>query len=141
MYPFSLYGRTIWIHRFRVTYQEELSWDPEVRPIEQIRYCNSRKQAADIAQRTGGTVTELDSSDYEWLDGIEVADVPDTYAEAVRIYEMGQEAYEAELAKPTPEEELEALKEHNAVLEAQLTDTQLALCDVYEAMTAALEVV
>lgn len=127
MYPFSLCGRTIWIHRFRVIYQEELSWDPEVRPIEQIRYCNSRNQAADIAQRTGGTVTALDSSAYEWLDGIEVADVPDTYAEAVRICEMGREAYEAELAKPTPEEII-------AALENQVTDLQLALCDFYESV-------
>lgn len=46
-------------------------------------------------------ITDIDPIIYasaEWMDGLEVADVPDTYAEAVRIFEMGSEAYEAELA-------------------------------------------
>lgn len=30
------------------------------------------------------------------MDGIEVADVPDTYSEALRILDIGKEAYEKE---------------------------------------------
>ena len=102
MYRFSMYGRIIEIHRFSVTYSIE--------DVERTEYCHSREQADSLAELFSGTVTALDTSAYEWLDGIEVADVPDTYAEAVRIYEMGREAYEAELQKPTPEEEITALK-------------------------------
>lgn len=32
------------------------------------------------------------------MDGIEVADVPDTFAEAIRIYEMGPTAYAQKVA-------------------------------------------
>lgn len=132
MYPFSMYGRTVRVHRFKVTYlMKEQEYDEDGAPVtvsvEHAQYCHSREEANAVAKRTGGTITELDTHTYEWLGGIEVADVPDTYAEAVRIYEMGREAYEAELAKPTPEETIVAL-------ENQVTDLQLALCDFYESV-------
>lgn len=132
MYPFSMYGRIVQIHRFSVTYEEETQWPDEDGVLEthtetRTEYWNTLEQAEAVAGRTGGAVAELDSSSYEWLDGIEVADVPDTYAEAVKIYEMGQAAYEAERAKPTPEETI-------AALETQLTDTQMALCELYESV-------
>lgn len=131
MFPFYMYGRIVKIHRFKVEYTETLPWpDENGQPITEGRteYCNTREQAEAVAAaHEGSTLTELDSSAYEWLDGIEVADMPDTYAEAVKIYEMGQAAYEAELAKPTPEEQ-------TAALEQQVTDLQMALCEMYEAM-------
>ena len=34
--------------------------------------------------------------------------------------------------RPTQEQEVEALKQENAELNSQLTDTQLALCEIYE---------
>lgn len=143
MYPFSVHGRTIRIHRYKVEYEIEiphtviLTSEPE-EPQENedlesdffpvVKYYNNRIMAeAEASEHEGATLTELDSSAYEWMDGIEVADVPDTYAEAVKIYEMGQAAYEAELAKPTPEEQ-------TAALEQQVTDLQMALCEMYEAM-------
>lgn len=131
MYPFFLYGRIIMIHRWKVDYSETSPLSEDVNQTiteDRTEYCNTREQAEAVAAaHEGSTLTELDSSAYEWLDGIEVADMPDTYAEAVRIYEMGQAAYEAELAKPTPEEQ-------TAALEQQVTDLQMALCEMYEAM-------
>lgn len=131
-YPFALYGRVIRIHRAKAAYEREsLDTDGEgtlIREtVEQTRYCNTLEQAEAVAKAHNGTTTELDSSAYEWLDGIEVADVPDTYGEAVRIYEMGQAAYERERDKPTPEETVAALGN-------QVTDLQMALCDMYETM-------
>lgn len=134
-YPFSMYGRMIQIHRYKVSYQEEIlgtveNGEPALETAERVRPCNTREQAEAVAAAHRGAITELDSSAYEWLDGIEVANVPDTYAEAVKLYEMGQAAYEAEKSKPTPEEIIASQGE-------QITDLQMALCDMYEAMEKA----
>lgn len=130
-YPFAMYGRIIQIHRYKVEYTETRSWPDEYGgPVEEPRvaYCNTQEQAEAVsAAYKGSTVAELDSAAYEWLDGIEVADVPDTYAEAVKLYEAGQAAYEAEKNKPTAEETI-------AGLESQVTDLQMALCEMYETM-------
>lgn len=123
-YLFRMSGRIVEVYHYQVDYAETT---PDGEPRTCTDYCPTAEEADAIARRTGGSVTTLDSSDYEWLDGIEVADVPDTYAEAVRICEMGRETYEAELAKPTPEEII-------AALENQVTDLQLALCDFYESV-------
>lgn len=96
-YPFSMYGRIIQIHRYKVEYTEIIPWpDEEGNPVEETRagFCNTQEQAEAVAAaHEGSIITELDSAAYEWLDGIEVADVPDTYAEAVTLYEMGGEAW------------------------------------------------
>ncbi len=130
-YPFTMYGRIVQIHRYTVEYTEtvpRLDEDGEATEEQRTEYCNTQEQAEALAAaHEGSTITKLDSAAYEWLDGIEVADVPDTYAEAVKLYEAGQAAYEAELSKPTPEEQA-------AALEQQVTDLQMALCDMYEAM-------
>ena len=117
MYPFRMYGRIIEINRYSVTYQEQFSSlpqpdgeeTPEQEPTERIEYVPTQEEANAIAERTGGTVTALDPAEYEWLDGIEVADVPDTFSEAVKIYEMGQAAYQELLNTPTPEEDTMAM--------------------------------
>lgn len=128
MIPFRMYGRIVQIYRYAVAYEVEMpGLDGERVTESRTDYCNTPEEAEAVSKRLNGVITKLDSSAYEWLDGIEVADVPDTYAEAVRIYEMEREAYEAELAKPTPEETV-------AALENQVTDLQLALCDFYESV-------
>lgn len=117
MYPFRMYGRTIEINRYSVTYQEQPPSLPQLdgeeileqESIERIEYVPTQEEANAIAERTGGTVIALEASEYEWLDGIEVADVPDTFAEAVKIYEMGQAAYQELLNTPTPEEDTMAM--------------------------------
>lgn len=105
---FRMYGRIVQVLRFEVSYTLErakrihtdkavLSPTTEVTREAMIEQFPTREEAESFALKRNGTITELDSSAYEWMDGIEVADVPDTFAEAIRIYEMGQEAYEAEL--------------------------------------------
>ena len=96
MYPFRMYGRIIEINRYSVTYQEQFPTLPQLdgeeileqESIERIEYVPTQEESDAIAKRTGGTVTTLDTTTYEWLDGIEVPDVPDTFSKAVKIYEM-----------------------------------------------------
>lgn len=131
-YPFRMCGRVVQVYRYEVEYSEEImgtnaEGEPALETAERVRPCNTREQAEAVAAAHHGAITELDSSAYEWLDGIEVADVPDTYAEAVKLYEMGQAAYEAEKSKPTPEEIIASQGE-------QITDLQMALCDMYETL-------
>lgn len=90
MYPFRMLGRVVQIYRYSVEADEEHGGE--------ILHYPTKEEAEKEAERVGGAVFKADNSAAEWMDGLEVADVPDTYAEAVRIFEMGREAYEAELA-------------------------------------------
>lgn len=97
-YPFRLYGRIIEVHRFQVEYLEErLDEDGVTQEISVTQCVPTREEADAVATRTDGTVTALDATSYEWLDGLEMPDVPDTYGEAIQVYEMGQAAYEQKL--------------------------------------------
>lgn len=121
-YPFGMRGRVVEVFRYTVAYTETV----EEEPVEQIGYCHTQEQAQALAERTGGSITALDSSSYEWMDGIQVADIPDTYGEAVKLYEMGREAYEAALQAPTPEEDsTEMLVDH----EYRLTLLELGITE------------
>ena len=112
-----MYGRTVQVLRYAVTGGEHTDRVP------------TRAEADEIAQRIGGTITELDTTDVEWMDGLEVPDMPDTYAEAVKIYEMGEAAYKAKLAEPaTGDMLLDLAADHEyrlSLIELGLTDTDL----------------
>ncbi len=103
-YPFALHGRTVRVHRFSVTYTES--------GVEQTEYFNTLEQAKAAAEETGGKTTALDSGPYEWLDGIEVADVPDTYAEGIKLYEMGAAAWLSQAQERKQAENNQALAEY-----------------------------
>jgi hypothetical protein len=105
-YPFRMYGRIIQIYRYKVEYTDKSTGNA------MLAYCCTDEEAKDI----NGTVTKLDTSNYEWLDGIEVADVPDTFAEAIKIYDMGETAYKEQLAVPTESEQLRADMDYLAVM-------------------------
>lgn len=115
MYPFRMYGRTVEINRFSVTYPAPFP-PSETEPGQVTEYTPTREEADAIAERTNGTVSALDTSNYDWLDGIEVADVPDTMGAAIKIYEMGRAAYEA--LKPAAT--LESLEKENSLLKAKI---------------------
>lgn len=114
MYPFSMYGRVIEIYRFSVTYQEKYPWAPDTEPIERTEYCHTKEQAEALVKQYNGVLTALDFSEYEWLDGIEVADVPDTYAEAVKIYETGHTVWLAQAQEQKQAENNLALAQYLA---------------------------
>jgi len=91
MNPFRMYGRTVQIYRYKAEYIEPLAPESEPEPI--TGYYPTLEEAH-AASGEEGIITEMDTSKYEWLDGLEVPDVEDTYAEAVSIYNMGQAEYE-----------------------------------------------
>lgn len=103
IYPFRVCGRKIEIYRYSVTYtpvalneleevstEEVLTEEVVNEPEEITEYFVSREEAEQC-----GEVVELDTSAYEWLNGIIVPNSSNTMKEAIKIYEMGQAAYEA----------------------------------------------
>ena len=91
MYPFRMCGRVVEVCRWRVDFPgagEEDLREPEYFPT---------REEAEAAAGQDGTVSPLDTGGCGWMDGIETPDVPDTYAEAVKIYEMGPEAWQQAL--------------------------------------------
>lgn len=126
-YPFSMYGRVVKIHRYSVGYtetQDRLKEDGSLESfeVERTDYFHTLEAAKYTAEQYDAEVTTLDSSDYEWLDGFEVPDVLDTYAEAVKIYEAG-----ADVWLSTAKEEKQS--ENNAALAAYLDAHPLTWTD------------
>lgn len=99
---FRMYGRKVEILRYQVSYTEDEK--------EQTAYAVTEEEANEIAARVKGTVSSLQPGDDAWMDGIEVADVPDTYGEATRVYKAGQSAYEKEKKMPSDSDRLSALE-------------------------------
>lgn len=86
---FRMYGNQVEVLRYQVDYTEN---------EEQFTvYAATEEEADEIAQRYNGVKTSLAPSDDEWMDGLEVADVPDTYAEAMRIYSLGEQVYKQQV--------------------------------------------
>lgn len=126
-YPFSMYGRVVQIHRYSVSYTETLErlkadGSLENINVERTEYFNTLGAAQAAAELHGTEITPIDCSAYEWLDGLEVPDMPDTYAEAVKLYEMGGEAW---LEKAKAEKQTE----NNAALAAYLAAHPLTWTD------------
>lgn len=97
-----MYGNRVEILRYQVDYTE----NEEQRTV----YAATEEEADDIAQRYRGVRSALALFDDEWMDGMEVADVPDTYAEAIKIYALGEQAYkqQVESSKKQGAEQLRA---------------------------------
>lgn len=101
-YPFLMYGRVVQIHRYSVNYTEtqdrlKENGSLESFEVERTEYFHTLEAAKYTAEQHDAEVTTLDSSDYEWLDALEVADVPDTYAEG---YLSGNSSKKDELGCP-----------------------------------------
>ena len=84
---FRMYGRIVEILRYQSTSTDRRE------PI--THYAPTQEEAAAL----GENVQPLPLEDDAWMDGLEVADVPDTMAEAIKIRDMGQTAYLALLKR------------------------------------------
>lgn len=84
MNKFRMYGRTVQLYRWRVDYEQAGKLVTEG--------CPTEEEADAAAQRTGGTKIAIDVTGDEWIDGLEVDDVPQPMTEALRIYTAGQAA-------------------------------------------------
>ena len=99
---FRMYGRKVEILKYSISYVEN--------DEQKIEYAATEEEANEISEKVNGTITKLEAEDDIWMDGIEVDDVPDTYNEAVRIYNLGKDNYYFEKNKPTELERLGALE-------------------------------
>lgn len=98
-YPFRMCGRVVEVLHYQVYYIDERINEDGNTVRENVTVDFPTQEEAQIeANQTGGVIIELDTSAYEWMDGLEVADVPDTYAAALEVYQMGQEAWERKTA-------------------------------------------
>ena len=80
---FLTQGTIIKLLRYKITYIEK----------DEIRYALTEEEAKDIATVTGGTVTKLDTTADEWIDGIDVAPTNMPYDKAKKIAAMGEQGY------------------------------------------------
>lgn len=99
---FRMYGRKVEILKYSISYVEN--------DEQKIEYAATEEEANEILEKVNGTVTQLEAEDDIWMDGVEVDDVPDTYNEAIRIYNLGKDNYYFEKNKPTELERLGALE-------------------------------
>jgi len=93
-----MYGRQVEVFHWKAEWEKNYT-DEKGNPavFTKTAYFPTREEA----EITGGTITPVDSSAYDWMDGFIMPDVPDTMAEAVKIFEMGQAAYEAKCKRET----------------------------------------
>lgn len=101
MSPFRMYGTIVEIYRFKVTTPKTDNMPPQVaimmRGDELIQYAHTEEEANQMVSEFGGTMEVLDTSGYEWMEGLEFP----TRDEAIHVYEAGQEAYLEKLNAPT----------------------------------------
>ena len=127
---FSVTGQTVKVYRWEVkttvtvpTYDSD-GVENGTSEEERDRYFITRADAERFAAFENGTVHELDVSDIDWMDGVILPDVPDKIGEAIKIYNMGREAWEAKQAAPSAEERMAQMEADIAYL-AMLTDTDM----------------
>lgn len=91
------------------------------------------EEATEIAERKKGEIVPLDVTGMEWIDGIQIPKTDMPMEAANEIVAMGEEGYKKWLEQQAAQSP-EKLAEENEKLKQQLTDTQLALVEVYEMM-------
>ena len=96
-------------------------------------YFKTIEEANDFLKMHGGKIESLDTTGIEWIDGVQIPDTKAPMEEALKILEMGEEGYKKWLEQQAAQSP-EKLAEENEKLKQQLTDTQLALVEVYEMM-------
>lgn len=114
-YPFRMYGEIVEIYRYKIDYTQQTGLEGE--PVAVTEYAPTQEEAQAIAAQRSGAVTELDTSSYEWMDGLTFA----TRDEAKAAFDLGEAGYAAKVQE-----------EQAMSLEAQVTDLQLALAELYE---------
>lgn len=105
MNPFRLYGNKIQVYHWKAEYTENGETV--------TKYFPSKREA----EATGGTVSQIDSSEYDWLDEIEIPDSKDPYAEAMKIYKEGKNFYQEKENFGTNLEKADKVKISNSVEE------------------------
>ena len=101
MYPCRVSGRTIEVCPWRVDYTQTLPGeDGQPDQAEPASRLFMRQESAEaFARRVGGTASKT-GHEYDWMDGLTVLEgTGSPYNEAVRIAELGEDAYLREVAR------------------------------------------
>lgn len=122
---FRLQGDQVEIYRYSITVKEG--------ELETVFYAVTKEEADKIVKDHGGILEQIDTAQMEWFDGIVIKPTNRPMEEASKILEMGEEGYKKWLEQQAAQSP-EKLAEENEKLKQQLTDTQLALVEVYEMM-------
>lgn len=110
MNPLRMYGNTVEIHRYQITYLMDGNTVTE--------YAHTEEEAKAIAARHNTAYLPIDTSDIEWMDGLTF----DSRDEALSWIGKGEAAYLEEQNKPSTEENVEDLK---AKISALTTSNQM----------------
>lgn len=122
---FRLQGDQVEIYRYSITVKEG--------ELETVFYAVTKEEADKIVKEHGGILEQIDTAQMEWFDGMTIKPTNKPMEEASKILEMGEEGYKKWLEQQAAQSP-EKLVEENEKLKQQLTDTQLALVEVYEMM-------
>lgn len=126
-------GNTIQLLRYKVTYKVQLL--EENKEID-CCICTATLEEANMEKELHeGTITPIDTTGQEWLEGINVGETDMPYDRALEIVQMGEQGYKNYIEnqkKSTPE----YLLQENQALKQQVTDLQLALTEMYETVSA-----
>ncbi len=105
MKPYRVQGTKIEVLRWRLDYRTPKGEEESLLELD--------KESAVFQQNiltaegcTDFALTGVDTSDVEWLDGIEIEETRNPMAEADRIYAMGEQAYVAQKNALTVEQQL-----------------------------------
>lgn len=82
---FRMIGNRIELLRYRIDYVDQGE--------QQVCYAATAEEAERLAQHTGGEISLLPEQEDSWMDGLEVEDLPDTYAQALELQRKGKQAY------------------------------------------------
>lgn len=121
----QIQGDVIQIMRYQVIWEQDMRQMKCVFP--------AYEDACQFSEQMGGTIQELDIGDTVWMDGMQIPETNRPMEKALEIAAMGEAGYKKWLEQQAAQSP-ENLAAENAQLKQQLTDTQLALVEVYEMM-------
>lgn len=95
---FRMYGNIVQILKYQST-SEELTFNPDSPEKPVTITVTHYTPTEEEAEALGTDVQPLPLESDAWMDGLEVPDVPDTMAEAIKIRDMGEATYKAKLKR------------------------------------------
>lgn len=128
MKKYRLLGTTIQVLHKKIAYTDKDGYNQVAYELDQAN-ADSIKRILEMQGCAEITISNADTSDVDWLDGIEIGETRDAMAEADRIYAMGEQAYLTQKNALTVEQQLmlTQLKQQQAIdalIMAQLGGTE-----------------
>lgn len=116
-------GNVIQVIRYKV---KSTAFDTEM-----YMEASTLEEAESLAEQFNGEIETLDTSNIEWIEGVEIPKTNKPMEAALEILNMGEEGYKDFLLK---QEKMKAenLLAENESLKQQLLETQLALTELFE---------